>query len=329
MTDENTILKKLAEKYGLQPLQQKASTGYKPIFFIYGGKGVGKTTAALNIPGTIDCISYDGMSMEIKLQLVKQDPVNEERIKVFDVGVLELLQEEEITNSDAILDHGVRGYDYTKAIVSESTADWIIFDGVDYLVNYAEMKMRKENTLLPYEGFKNLNLWKHRNQLLRSILTLASQKAGCGVILVGWEEITQYDEEGKTKNTKAPKWTDIFKTASSIVIHISQYNIPSQQVHMHYGFIDSSKNEDLYRTAERIDISNRAPLITIEKYNYLLQKNGRSPAVVVMAEDKEEISPPAKEEKIEEPKPVPVVKEVVQKVQEVVTNPVDDNGWGI
>ena len=333
MTNENAILQKLAEKYGLPQLQKKSSTGYKPIFFFYGGKGVGKTTAALLTPGTIDCISYDGMSMDIKLQMVKLDPANEERIRVFDIGIIELLQEDEITNADAILDHGVRGYDYTKAIVSESTADWIVFDGVDYLINYAEMKMRKENNILPYEGFKNLNLWKHRNQLLRSILTLASQKAGCGVILVGWEQIDQYDEEGKTKSVKAPKWTDILKTASSIVTHISQYNVPSQQLHMHYGFIDSSKNEDLFLTAERIDISNRKPLITLEKYNYLLQKNGRSPTSSIVVETneipKEDISIPEvkeepKKEVVNTSSPAPKVKE-----PEPVENPVDNDGWGI
>ena len=277
--NENDILSKLSQKYGLPPLQHKASTEYKPIFFFYGAKGVGKTTAALSTYGTIDCISYDGMSMDIKMQLIKNNKENNDRIKVFDIGVIELLNEDEITNSEAVLEHGVRGYDYTKAIISESTADWIIFDGVDYLVNYAEMKMRKENNILPYEGFKNLNYWKYRTQLLRSILTLAAQKANCGVILVGWEEISQYDEEGKTKNVKAPRWTDIFKTASSIVVHISQYNIPSKQQHLHYAFIDSSKNEDLFKTAERIDISDRKSLINIEKYNYLLQRNNKKPII--------------------------------------------------
>jgi hypothetical protein len=298
------------------------NSGYIPIIFVYGGKGVGKTTAVLTMPGTIDCISYDGMSMDIKYQLVKTDPTVEDRIKVFNIGVLELLQENEITNSDVVLEHGVRGYDYTKAIVSESKADWIVFDGVDYLVNYAEMKMRKENNFQPYEGFKNLNLWKYRNQLLRSILTLATQKANCGVILIGWEETTQYDEEGKTKNEKAPKWTDIFKTASSIVAHITQYNVPSQQVHLHYYFIDSSKNEDLFKTAERVEISNKRPLITIEKYNYLLQRNGKE-----IVQPIKPVEPP---QPVEAPKPAEKPSEPEKGKMEVeVENPIDDDGWGI
>ena len=344
MVDENSILQKLAKKYGLPPLQEKIISGYKPIIFIYGGKGVGKTTTALLAPGTIDCISYDGMSMDIKLQLVKQNPANEDRIRVYDIGVIELLKAEGITSTtgevlvpidDAILQHGVMGYDYTEKIIQESTADWIVFDGVDYLVNYAEMKMRKENQLTPYEGFKNLNLWKHRNQLLRSILTLASQKAGCGVILVGWEEISQYDEEGKTKSVKAPRWTDIFKTSSSIVVHISQYNVPSQQQHLHYAFIDTSKNEELFKTAERIDISNRKPLFTEEKYNYLLQKNNRQPYIANTVQEEKKETPP--KESIP-----PTIKEVALNVQETpspqnvsipqnnqVENPIDDDGWGI
>lgn len=343
MVDENSILQKLAKKYGLPPLQQKIISGYKPIFFIYGGKGVGKTTAALTTPGTIDCISYDGMSMDIKLQLVKQNPENEDRIRIFDIGVIELLKADDSISTtgetstqagvsdDPILKHGVMGYKYTEMILQESTADWIIFDGVDYLVNYAEMKMRMEEQIAPYEGFKNLNLWKKRNQLLRSILTLASQKAGCGVILIGWEEISQYDEEGKTKNVKAPRWTDIFKTSSAIVVHISQYNIPSQQTHVHYAFIDSSKNEELFKTAERIDISNRRPLITQEKYNYLLQRNNRQPYIsnTVQQEDSTEKKV---ETQINPKEPVVALKKEETKIEAPITpveNPVDNDGWGI
>ncbi len=349
MTDENEILQKLAKKYGLPPLQEKIVSGYKPIFFFYGGKGVGKTTAALSTPGTIDCISYDGMSMDIKLQFVKENPDNEERIRVFDIGVIELLKAEDnlpqsgdatgVAN-DPILKHGVMGYNYTEMIIRESNADWIIFDGVDYLVNYAEMKMRMEEQLGPYEGFKNLNLWKKRNQFLRSILTLATQKAKCGIILVGWEEISQYDEEGKTKSVKAPRWADIFKTASSIVVHISQYNVPSQQLHLHYAFIDTSKNEELFKTAERIDISGRKPLITEEKYNYILQKNHQTAYVpkIALGNTKEENKPP---EEVLPPENItnkePETEQRSEKIEEFppqektneVDNPIDNDGWGI
>jgi len=333
---ENTILIQLAEKFGLKPPPVTATSGYKTTEMIYGAPKVGKTTAAFSRPGNILCISYDGMSKDIKRQMVKKDPTNDERIQIFDIGIMtEQAQEGLIDDPDIILDHGVLGYEYTKAVLLEAKdVDWIALDGVDFLVNYAEMVMRKHNELKPYEGFKNLNLWKERNYYVRKIHTLALQKARLGVILIGWESLVSFDEEGKSKTIKEPKWVDSMKTSSGFVFHITQQNFPSQGKHYHYAFVESSKNEDLYRTGERIDLSDSKPLMNFERYNYLRKLNGMAPIqsiIPTVAIENEQLKATVPPKTVIPPKETISSEKSITNDPEIVqeTDIDSDDSWGV
>ncbi len=204
--------------------EEEQSTG-KVVITIYGRKGVGKTSAALGLSGKKYIISFDGKSQRIRETLYKNDP---------DIVVLDGRKHYLDNTKEQQLKTGVDSIAYVEFLIDEiaakGDASWIIVDYVPTLAKYAEMKMRKENGLMPGQGTPNRMVWNDRNvtmaRLHRKCLAAVKQQAPgkrCGVVYVTYvkqDEQSQKIVDGETLfSMKKPNYTDTIEQETDIVLH--------------------------------------------------------------------------------------------------------------
>jgi len=230
-----------------RPSRKLTEAKAKLIFVIFGGKGKGKTFQALSFPGKIIALSFDR-----KTDIIKQNLYNgDERIKVYD-----MIETLDYSDDSTMLKSADETFKRTLKILEESKnegPDWILIDCLPETIRMAEFTMRFRNDLAPFEGIKNLNIWKERRMFIRQIHKLAYEAARRGVIYTTDSEKDEIVEAGELVTKQdAPVWLDIIMRETDFVLK-TDYNRTSNK---HIVRVDTSKDDKLLKTGSIFDVSN-------------------------------------------------------------------------
>lgn len=225
----------------------------KEVWCIYGEKGDGKTTLALGFPGTIAALSFDRKTVLIKNNLYNKD----KRIKVFDC--IKFLDEEpsEYTRTARLT------YEYVVHVLDTlkqnyaGKIDWILVDGTEILTKIAEQTMRFNNEIGPFQGIKNMNVWKERNLMIRRVYKKAMDCVNCGVIFTTYCDKDEIIEDGTVVAKKdIPKWVDVILWESDVVVK-SYSKFEKDLGKRFYMQVDSSKIPSKIKTGTVKDVTGK------------------------------------------------------------------------
>lgn len=230
----------------------EASDQDKVVITIYGLKGDGKTSLALNenfFPGSISCLSFDNKTVQIKNHFYKKS----DRIKVYNAI------EHFVDTPEEILSSAEKTYKYCLFLlnnIAKEKPDWILIDGLEIFSQIGEMVMRYRHGLKPFQGVANLNLWKVRRLVLRSLHKVAIESSKKGVIYTTYTDDDKVVEDGTLKTIeKIPKWTDLIMQVTDIVLYV--YGKSTKEGRNFYFEVVSSKINDVFRTGENLEITRK------------------------------------------------------------------------
>jgi hypothetical protein len=180
---------------------------------LFGKKGSGKTVLAFSVEGRIACISLDQQSEIIHQEFYHSDP----RIIVFD-GVRYYSTIDQVTK----LETSKETMEYIAGLldgpIRDFHPDWIVFDGTERLSHLCEMAMRASANIMPYEGVKNLNLWKMRNDFMNEFDRLATEIAKEGVIYTAYVDLKVVTTAQGEEKYECPKWAGDIEQKTRLVI---------------------------------------------------------------------------------------------------------------
>ncbi len=257
-------LEELAKKYGFR-LQGNKKDDYffKPTFVNWGGKGVGKTSFAYgSFAGTIVVLSYDGKSRIIKKKFVDMNPENEDRIIVEDLTIPDFDDTSISVAPEFILDMGENIVEHTRYILANYKPDWFLIDGEDLLVQHCEMYMRKRQGLSPFEGIKNINLWKERNAFVRQLHRMGLKNAKVGMIYNTTYQIEEVERQGEIKRIEMPKWVDIVMYEADFAFHIFTATDPKTGKEHFFAKVSTTKYDKIFPYGKIYDVTDYPVLVT-------------------------------------------------------------------
>lgn len=182
----------------------------KEVWTIYGDKGTGKTTFACGFHGTKGIISYDQKTRRIKERMYAGD----DSIHVFDgAKFYRGIPKEELPK------YGAKSIAYIVELLNRMPeVDWVVHDGLEGLIEMAEMAMRYNNNLGTFSGV-DFQYWKDRKANLRMVHGLSITRAKKGVMYCTFAEEDKFIEDGKLiRQAKAPKWVDIIMSETDNVV---------------------------------------------------------------------------------------------------------------
>lgn len=244
----------------------------KHIITVFGLKGAGKSSFSFTFPESHGCLSFDNKSLPISEQMDKRD-----KIVVFN-GARYL----DKSSPDAYLESASRSWRYLNKILDtihdgkvkdsegnmiydesmDSRPDWMVVDGGEIFQQMAEMVMRYNNNLQPYQGMANLNLWKERNMYIDQLLLKCTAKSKKGVI---WTTYIKKDEIVKQGNTEIsddiPKWIASVLRETDVVIKVERETKKTGQ--RFYATVETSKWKKIPESA-RTDITRKGVEILTE-----------------------------------------------------------------
>ena len=192
--------------------KEETENGKEGIVY-FGQKGAGKTSAAYLLEGKKVVLSFDGKSLRVK-ELMRPDDGD---ITVLDASKYISHWKNKMTEG------GKKTVEYCKWLLNETTkrggCDWVIIDGLEMLIEAAEMAMRFDHKIGPFDGFANMGFWKDRRANIRAIHDSAFACATKGVV---WTSYIDKDEivnnATLVKKTDIPKWMDIVMYYTDAVV---------------------------------------------------------------------------------------------------------------
>jgi len=179
---------------------------------IHGEKGTGKTSFAMGFDGIKVVLNTDDKALRVKERMLQED----ESVKIYDA-----LQHYRGVAKEKMPDMGCKSIDFLIALLNHiPMVDWVIFDGVDLFIEMAEMRMRHDHGLGPFDGVE-FQIWKDRRANLREIHGLALSKVRKGIVYTGISGEDELVESGTlVKKGKKPKWVDIILTSTDNVVRM-------------------------------------------------------------------------------------------------------------
>lgn len=221
--ETSTIPKEgIPDKYKKYDFSPAKKTG-KHCVVIYGLKGAGKTYLSLSTPGTHFALTFDN-----KTQSVAGEMDNPERIVVYD-GVkyydrsspdtwIESAEDSWIYIQGVLdgLEHGF--LEDEKGNILERP-DWILVDGGEIVHTMLEMVMRGRNSLMPFQGIQNRNVWKERRMYIGELFKRCMQTSKKGVIWTSYIDKDEIKEEGDYVSIQdIPRWIDAVLYETDVLI---------------------------------------------------------------------------------------------------------------
>lgn len=235
-----------------------ASSGKNLSIMIWGDKGTSKTTTALSLPGRIFAISLDQQTKIIHEDFFNSNP----RIEVWD-GI-EFFNSK---NPETKLETAVKTVEYINWLLENPCTnfkpDWILLDGTERLSHVCEMAMRAQENLLPYEGVKNRNAWKYRNDLVNNVVQRAVQIAHLGVVYTSFTNIKTVDTALGEEKREGPKWFGEIEQKTQIVIKMSSEKMQNGLAFV--ALVESSK-VSYVPTGRRMVVGERLNSGEIQNY---------------------------------------------------------------
>jgi len=163
---------------------EPVTTSGKEGIVFFGQKGSGKTSAAYLLEGEKVVLSFDGKSLRVKETMRPDD----KSITVFDTKKYMSHWKHELTAS------ANKNFAYVMYLLGEiekrGGCDWILIDGLEILIEVAEMKMRYDHKVGPFDGFSNLGFWKDRKMNIRAVYDACYRAAKQGIVFC-YDEITR------------------------------------------------------------------------------------------------------------------------------------------
>lgn len=233
-------------------LNEEEEMEAKEVVLIYGHKGHGKTFLALTFDGEKYVLSFDRKTALVK----KKHFPNDKTIHIFDV-----VKYMDYSSPEAWLKTSDKTFRYVNALIDKvickKQPDWIIFDGLEILHQIVEMTMRYRNNLMPFQGIKNLNLWKERKMYLRQLHNKALNCVKKGIIYTTYIQKDEIIEDGEVVNKKdIPKWIDIVLFETDTVIKVVSKITESESMDKSFiAVVESSKG--FLPTGLRADVTNK------------------------------------------------------------------------
>lgn len=243
------------EDFSYEPVTD--ASGKEGIVF-FGHKGSGKTSAAYLLEGEKVVLSFDGKSLRAK-----------ETMRPDDKSVTVLDMRKYITHwKSKMTEGGKKTIDYTVWLLSETAkrggCDWVIIDGLDILIEQAEMAMRYDHKIGPFDAFASLNWWKDRKLNIRMVHESAFACARKGVC---WSTYTDKDEIVNNatliKKTDVPKWMDIVMYDTDTVIKTQIDTLEGKQRFRLYVVTSKIKR---FKTGDVLDVTN---VLTLDKAKHV------------------------------------------------------------
>ena len=189
----------------------------KTVTTIYGLKGEGKTTLYMSFPGTHLTLCFDRKAAAIKELMYN----NDERIAVKD-GRRYYVKESPalmLTSANITWKYLNGLLDTIEAAGEDNYPDWIDIDASDVFLKIAEMVMRFNNNLQPFQGFANLNIWKERRMYLDQLHNRCLELCKKGVNYTAYVDYEEIVEDGTTvSKTDVPSWVDAMMLETDVTI---------------------------------------------------------------------------------------------------------------
>ena len=218
------------EEFDLSPATEEKGLNQ----MIYGKKGSGKTVLAFSVEGTIACLSLDQQSEIVWREFYNSDS----RITVFDaVRYYSEIDPQTKLDSASLTKRYI--YDLLEKPIKDLKPDWIVVDGTEILNHIMEMAMRADQGLQPFEGPKNLNVWKVRNMFMNQIHRKATQIAKEGVIYTAYVDIQEVTTASGQSKREEPKWAGDIEYKTRVVIKVE--NETNRDGRVYYATVESSK----------------------------------------------------------------------------------------
>jgi len=241
--DDDAVQEKKAPEFSFE--EEKGSN--KNIFVVYGKKGEGKTTVAFSIPGKKIVLSFDNKSILVRENYFDNDP----NIKVYDATKYLSLHPDKFTQSSNTT---IKYLEALLESVKDDDIDYIVIDGYEIFTSIAEMSMRYRQGIKPYAGIANLNVWKERHGIIRSIHDAAFRIAKKGLIYTTYIKEQELIHEGQVISRKEfPKWGETVLWVSDIILYA--YSEGTKEGRKFYAEVVSSKRDKLLLTGTILDMT--------------------------------------------------------------------------
>lgn len=263
----SAILDRLLQKYKttLVPRQIKPED-MKYGFFIFGGKGVGKSVQLLMLPGTILIISMDGSTFPVYDMLCRRDPSLKDRVKIIDGRVFI----SETSDPDAMTELGFLTVEYILNVLRTYAGqfDFVAIDAGDDLEKQAEMKMRHIYHLQATANFSNRNFWKMRKQYLFEIFKALEKCGKKGWAISTYFELITINDKGDEVTRKIPRYVEYFKELATFEVEVESTYIAAQKRKIFEANVVSSKDERVLLTGHIYDVTDFKPLVSRDAVKY-------------------------------------------------------------
>src|SRR3990172_2318608 len=185
----------------------------KEIYTIHGDKGSGKTTMAFRFKGHKYCLAFDNKSARIKHNIYGDSK---------DIYIIEALKHYERT-PEMMTVSAITTYKYIAWVIDQigekSDCDWIIIDNLQRLAEVAEMCMRNDHKLSPFQGFSQQSFWKLRRVYLQRLHQKALGVAKRGLIYTCYSksEDTEIVDGQVQRRKQVPQYVDVIEEDTDTV----------------------------------------------------------------------------------------------------------------